>query len=120
MAREFRTSFAHERRVDLPDHPGAFDDDTGRSCAAFDQARTDHAEQPARPASVAETSMAEPEPVHALLEPRPSFAGPALDERLRAVAPDTSVTQAPEEMKAAFVKARLGQAALKVSRNRGR
>ena len=121
MADRSTISFAHSQRHELPEHERAREAPTPLTRAAFERARTVVSVAGDTTRVVAHAAEGPPQPAHVLPDPRPSFAGPGTAELLpSAVLPDRSVTMASEEMKVAFVKARLGDGYAKVSRNRSR
>ena len=114
------TSFSHQRRRDLPEHQRAPGEPTALTRAEFERARTGASAADDRARITAHTAEGPPQPALVLPDPRPGFAPQAPDERLLAATPDRSVTMARDELKGAFVKARLGQSAATVPRKKGR
>lgn len=120
MADKPATSFAHQRHADLPDHHRTEKEAPGPTRTAFDRAGMSVPTERPVIHSAAPSVNTPAALTHVLPDPRPTFARPSREEPPGGVVPDRSVTCTPEEMKAAFVKARLGHSNGKVPRWRGR
>ncbi len=108
-----RTSFAHERRHDLP---GSSISETAASKEAFARAQAGPAASPTIPEE-RPSAVAPPPPAHTLPDPHPSFAAPARHEL---DAQPTSSAPPPDKLKEQFIKVRQQQARAGSRRRRAR